>query len=264
MLAAFQASGDSTSAGSGAVLGVLVAVVIGWGIYRGGVRLDLARFFRVTAAVLVLVAAGLVATRDPHRPRGGLAEQPAGTGVRPLVVRAPRDRHELARRRASSASSPSPTSARCSAGSCTPSPCSPTFSGPAAGGAGPRAGHVGHAGGGVTTSRSGTSGDIVSGTWGRTGAAAIVAGLIAFAATGCGGSSGSKASDAKDEDGRGHADRQGLRRPRRCPCLPDVCHVRRHERRHGQGHRVRGQEQGRHHPRRARERRPGHRRLVQR
>ena len=62
MLAAFQASGDSTAAGSGAVLGVLVAVAIGWGIYRGGVRLDLARFFRVTAAVLVLVAAGLVAT----------------------------------------------------------------------------------------------------------------------------------------------------------------------------------------------------------
>ncbi|MDX6565593.1 MAG: high-affinity iron transporter, partial [Gaiellales bacterium] len=62
LLAAFQASGDSTAAGSGALLGVLVAVVIGWGIYRGGVRLDLARFFRVTAAVLVLVAAGLVAT----------------------------------------------------------------------------------------------------------------------------------------------------------------------------------------------------------
>src|ERR1700704_56732 len=62
LLAAFQASGDSTAAGSGAVLGVLVAVAIGWGIYRGGVRLDLARFFRATAAVLVLVAAGLVAT----------------------------------------------------------------------------------------------------------------------------------------------------------------------------------------------------------
>jgi high-affinity iron transporter len=62
MLAAFQASGDSTAAGSGAVLGVLVAVVIGFGIYRGGVRLDLARFFRITAAVLVLVAAGLVAS----------------------------------------------------------------------------------------------------------------------------------------------------------------------------------------------------------
>jgi high-affinity iron transporter len=62
MLAAFQASGDSTSAGLGALFGILVACAIGYGIYRGGVRLDLARFFRVTAAVLVLVAAGLVAS----------------------------------------------------------------------------------------------------------------------------------------------------------------------------------------------------------
>jgi high-affinity iron transporter len=62
MLAAFQASGDSTSAGLGAVLGILVASVVGLGIYRGGVRLDLGRFFRITAAVLVLVAAGLVAS----------------------------------------------------------------------------------------------------------------------------------------------------------------------------------------------------------
>jgi high-affinity iron transporter len=62
MLAAFQASGDSTSAGLGAALGIVVAAVVGLGIYRGGVRLDLARFFRITAAVLVLVAAGLVAS----------------------------------------------------------------------------------------------------------------------------------------------------------------------------------------------------------
>lgn len=60
LLAAFQASGDATSAGIGALLGILVAVLIGWGIYRGGVRLNLGRFFRVTGAVLVLVAAGLV------------------------------------------------------------------------------------------------------------------------------------------------------------------------------------------------------------
>jgi high-affinity iron transporter len=47
---------------AGAVLGVLIAVGIGWGIYAGGVRLNLARFFRVTGAFLILVAAGLVVT----------------------------------------------------------------------------------------------------------------------------------------------------------------------------------------------------------
>ena len=60
LLAAFQASGDAASAGAGAILGILVAVVVGAAIYRGGVRLNLARFFRVTAVALVLVAAGLV------------------------------------------------------------------------------------------------------------------------------------------------------------------------------------------------------------
>ena len=62
LLAAFQASTDPTAAGSGAALGVLLAVVIGYGIYRGGVRLNLSRFFRFTAVVLVLVAAGLVSS----------------------------------------------------------------------------------------------------------------------------------------------------------------------------------------------------------
>ena len=62
LLAAFDASTDPTAAGVGALLGVLAAVAVGYGIYRGGVRIDLARFFRVTGAVLVLVAAGLVAT----------------------------------------------------------------------------------------------------------------------------------------------------------------------------------------------------------
>ena len=62
LLASFQESTNALLAGFGALLGVLVAVVIGVGIYRGGVRLDLARFFRLTAGVLVLVAAGLLAT----------------------------------------------------------------------------------------------------------------------------------------------------------------------------------------------------------
>jgi high-affinity iron transporter len=62
LLAAFDASGNATAAGFGALLGIVCAVLIGWGIYRGGVRLNLTRFFRATAAVLVLVAAGLVAS----------------------------------------------------------------------------------------------------------------------------------------------------------------------------------------------------------
>ena len=62
LLAAFQASSSPLLAGAGALLGILVAVAIGWGIYRGGVGLNLARFFRITGAVLVLVAAGLLMT----------------------------------------------------------------------------------------------------------------------------------------------------------------------------------------------------------
>ena len=62
LLAAFDSSTDPLTAGGGALLGVVLAVGIGYGIYRGGIRLNLARFFRVTGLVLVLVAAGLVAT----------------------------------------------------------------------------------------------------------------------------------------------------------------------------------------------------------
>ncbi len=62
LLAAFDASTRPAAAGGGAVFGLLVAVGLGWGIYRGGVRINLARFFRATSVVLVLVAAGLVAS----------------------------------------------------------------------------------------------------------------------------------------------------------------------------------------------------------
>jgi high-affinity iron transporter len=62
LLAALNASGNATTAGGGAALGIICAVVIGVGIYRGGIHLNLARFFRCTAVVLVLVAAGLVAS----------------------------------------------------------------------------------------------------------------------------------------------------------------------------------------------------------
>lgn len=62
MLAAFQNSTDPWATGLGAVLGVVVAVALGYAIYKGGIRINLSRFFRITGFVLVLVAAGLLAS----------------------------------------------------------------------------------------------------------------------------------------------------------------------------------------------------------
>jgi FTR1 family protein len=62
LLAVFQNTDDPGTAGTGAVLGLLAAIAIGFAIYRGGIKLNLARFFRLTGVVLALVAAGLVAS----------------------------------------------------------------------------------------------------------------------------------------------------------------------------------------------------------
>jgi high-affinity iron transporter len=62
LLALLQSSNDTAATVTGAVLGIAVAIVIGYGVYRGGVRINMARFFKITGVVLVLVAAGLLAT----------------------------------------------------------------------------------------------------------------------------------------------------------------------------------------------------------
>jgi high-affinity iron transporter len=62
LVSVLQNTGSTALGGVGALLGILVAVAIGYGIYRGGVRLNLGRFFKITGLVLVLVAAGLVMT----------------------------------------------------------------------------------------------------------------------------------------------------------------------------------------------------------
>lgn len=60
LLAVFQQS-PGTAAPVGALLGLLVAVALGYALYRGGIRLDLRRFFRWTGVFILVVAAGLAA-----------------------------------------------------------------------------------------------------------------------------------------------------------------------------------------------------------
>jgi high-affinity iron transporter len=62
LVSILQNSSNTASATAGAFIGIAIAIVIGYGIYKGGVRLNLARFFKITGIVLVLVAAGLTMT----------------------------------------------------------------------------------------------------------------------------------------------------------------------------------------------------------
>ena len=60
LLAIFQQSPDPL-APLGALLGILVACALGYGIYAGSVRIDLRRFFRWTGVLILMVAAGILA-----------------------------------------------------------------------------------------------------------------------------------------------------------------------------------------------------------
>jgi high-affinity iron transporter len=58
---AAQATGDSESAGLvGGMLGILTAVVMGYFFYKGVLKINLAKFFRYTGVILIVVAAGVL------------------------------------------------------------------------------------------------------------------------------------------------------------------------------------------------------------
>jgi high-affinity iron transporter len=57
-----RAAGSTSAAPLlGALLGLVVAIALGWALYRGAVRLDLRRFFAWTGGFLVVVAGGVLA-----------------------------------------------------------------------------------------------------------------------------------------------------------------------------------------------------------
>lgn len=60
LLAIFQQS-RGWEAPVGALAGIAVSVVLGVALYKGGIRLDLRRFFRLTGVLILVVAAGLLA-----------------------------------------------------------------------------------------------------------------------------------------------------------------------------------------------------------
>lgn len=69
LLAAAQTShGNRWFAVLGGAVGVGASIVLGVGLYLGGLKLNLGRFFRITGVFLVLIAAGLVlgALRTAH------------------------------------------------------------------------------------------------------------------------------------------------------------------------------------------------------
>ncbi|GAA0674206.1 FTR1 family protein [Kitasatospora atroaurantiaca] len=58
---AVQATSDGVRPLVGAMLGLLTSVVLGWLFYRGALKINLAKFFTWTGAMLVVVAAGVLA-----------------------------------------------------------------------------------------------------------------------------------------------------------------------------------------------------------
>ena len=96
LLAAFQDATNTTAAGAGAVLGLSARSLIGVGLYRGGVHINLSRFFKITGAVLVFVAAGLLATAAHTAHEAGWISSFQSRSGQPALAGPPRHRLRIA------------------------------------------------------------------------------------------------------------------------------------------------------------------------
>jgi high-affinity iron transporter len=70
--AAARATGRTTDPLLGAFLGLVTAVVLGVLIYRGAVKLNMAKFFTYTGAILVVIAAGVLSYGVHDLQEGGV------------------------------------------------------------------------------------------------------------------------------------------------------------------------------------------------
>ncbi len=73
---AVQATGSTAAPLAGAALGLATAVALGYGLYRRSVTLNLATFFRLTGAGLVVVAAGVLSYGVHDLQEGGVLPGP--------------------------------------------------------------------------------------------------------------------------------------------------------------------------------------------
>ena len=79
---ALRAAGAGAAPAVGASLGLLIAVVIGWLLYRRSVSLNLAAFFKATGAALIVDRRRRAGLRRPRPPGGGHRRRPRQHRVR--------------------------------------------------------------------------------------------------------------------------------------------------------------------------------------
>lgn len=70
--AALNYSDSAARSGTAALLGLIVAAGLGYGLYRGGIRLNLKAFFQFTGGLLIVIAAGILASSIHELNEAGL------------------------------------------------------------------------------------------------------------------------------------------------------------------------------------------------